>query len=34
MCPDTEQMPRGGQPLPKDQIQTIADSICAGAKNN
>jgi hypothetical protein len=34
MCPGTERMPRGGAPLPTGEIQTIADWICAGAKDN
>ena len=34
MCPGTSQMPRGTAALPAADIQTIADWVCAGAKNN
>ena len=34
MCPSTERMPLGGNPLPASDIQTMADWICQGAKND
>jgi hypothetical protein len=34
MCPGTNRMPLGGSELPTGEIQTIADWICQGAKNN
>jgi hypothetical protein len=34
MCPNTNRMPDLGSPLPEKEIQTIADWICQGAKNN
>ena len=34
MCPGTARMPKIGSPLSHAKIQTIADWICAGAKND
>jgi hypothetical protein len=34
VCPGTSQMPKTGMPLPSNEIQTIADWICAGAPND
>jgi hypothetical protein len=34
MCPNTNRMPDLGSPLPEKEMQTIADWICEGAKNN
>jgi len=34
MCPESERMPRLGDPLPVSEIQTIVDWICAGAKDD
>jgi hypothetical protein len=34
MCPETNRMPLGGSELPEKDIQTIADWICQGAKND
>jgi hypothetical protein len=34
ICAGTQQMPKGGQMLPDDQIQTIYDWICQGALSN
>lgn len=34
MCPGTVRMPKIGSPLSHAKLQTIADWICQGAKNN
>ncbi len=34
ICPGTDRMPHRGVTLPAEDIQTIADWVCAGAKND